>query len=140
MWVPREPDSGMKSGAVGVQRRSCIVNNCRVVGGWVQGRERWLRESATACWSPWCGLGLLVVALRRHTSFTWMRVLLPCLAVFNDPEVMAAVNDVAANPQNMKKYKNNAKVGGFTCLRLYTIAVLTWHEHALLCGPPVLRS
>lgn len=31
-------------------------------------------------------------------------------AGFDDPEVMAAVNDVAQNPQNMKKYQNNPKV------------------------------
>lgn len=29
---------------------------------------------------------------------------------FDDPEVMAAVNDVAQNPQNFKKYKDNPKV------------------------------
>lgn len=29
---------------------------------------------------------------------------------FDDPEVMAAVSDVAANPKNITKYKNNKKV------------------------------
>lgn len=32
------------------------------------------------------------------------------LAGFDDPEVMTAVNDIAANPQNMKKYKDKPKV------------------------------
>lgn len=32
------------------------------------------------------------------------------IAGFDDPEVMAAVNDIAANPQAMHKYKSNAKV------------------------------
>lgn len=32
------------------------------------------------------------------------------LAAFDDPEVMAAVNDIAANPGNMKKYQNKPKV------------------------------
>ncbi|PNH05798.1 Hsc70-interacting protein [Tetrabaena socialis] len=32
---------------------------------------------------------------------------------FNDPEVMAAVNDIAATPGNMKKYKDNPKVMAF---------------------------
>ena len=35
------------------------------------------------------------------------------LAGFDDPEVMAAVNDVAANPQSISKYKNNKKVQMF---------------------------
>ena len=32
------------------------------------------------------------------------------LAGFNDPEVMQAVHDVAQNPANIHKYKNNKKV------------------------------
>ena len=32
------------------------------------------------------------------------------LAGFNDPEVMKAVQDVAQNPANIQKYKNNKKV------------------------------
>ena len=32
------------------------------------------------------------------------------LAGFNDPEVMAAVADIAADSQNLKKYKNSTKV------------------------------
>ncbi|KAG2499293.1 hypothetical protein HYH03_002871 [Edaphochlamys debaryana] len=35
------------------------------------------------------------------------------MAGFEDPAVMAAVNDIAANPQNFKKYKNNPKVLAF---------------------------
>ncbi|GLC35783.1 hypothetical protein PLESTB_000493800 [Pleodorina starrii] len=35
------------------------------------------------------------------------------LAAFDDPEVMAAVNDIAANPQNVKKYKDKPKVRAF---------------------------
>mmetsp|Transcript_9278 Transcript_9278/g.22994 ORF Transcript_9278/g.22994 Transcript_9278/m.22994 type:complete len:213 (-) Transcript_9278:72-710(-) len=35
------------------------------------------------------------------------------LAGFEDPEVMAAVSDVAQNPQNMKKYADNKKVLAF---------------------------
>ncbi|GLI68960.1 hypothetical protein VaNZ11_013488 [Volvox africanus] len=35
------------------------------------------------------------------------------LAAFDDPEIMAAVNDIAANPQNFKKYKNKPKVLAF---------------------------
>ena len=30
---------------------------------------------------------------------------------FDDPEVMAAVNDIAANPQAVQKYRSNKKVG-----------------------------
>ena len=39
-------------------------------------------------------------------------LLLPTLptAGFDDPEVMRAVNDIAANPQNFKKYQKNEKV------------------------------
>lgn len=32
------------------------------------------------------------------------------LAGFDDPEVMQAVHDVAQNPANIHKYKNNKKV------------------------------
>jgi len=32
------------------------------------------------------------------------------LAGFDDPEVMSAVQDVAQNPANIQKYKNNKKV------------------------------
>lgn len=32
------------------------------------------------------------------------------LSGFDDPEVMDAVNDIAANPQNMRKYRNKPKV------------------------------
>ena len=32
---------------------------------------------------------------------------------FDDPEVMAAVDDVAKNPQNINKYQNNPKVLAF---------------------------
>lgn len=32
------------------------------------------------------------------------------LAGFDDPEVMMAVQDVAQNPANIQKYKNNMKV------------------------------
>ncbi len=32
------------------------------------------------------------------------------LAGFDDPEVMRAVQDVAQNPANIQKYKNNKKV------------------------------
>ena len=32
------------------------------------------------------------------------------LAGFDDPEVMQAVQDVAQNPANIQKYKNNKKV------------------------------
>ena len=32
------------------------------------------------------------------------------LAGFDDPEIMQAVNDVAQNPANIQKYKNNKKV------------------------------
>lgn len=32
------------------------------------------------------------------------------LAGFDDPEVMQAVQDVAQNPANIKKYRNNQKV------------------------------
>ena len=32
------------------------------------------------------------------------------LAGFDDPEVMKAVQDVAQNPANIQKYKNNKKV------------------------------
>ncbi len=32
------------------------------------------------------------------------------MAGFDDPEVMAAVNDIAANPQAIHKYKSSAKV------------------------------
>ena len=32
------------------------------------------------------------------------------LAGFDDPEVMQAIQDVAQNPANIKKYKNNQKV------------------------------
>ncbi|GFR41278.1 hypothetical protein Agub_g1953 [Astrephomene gubernaculifera] len=35
------------------------------------------------------------------------------LAGFDDPEVMAAVNDIAANPGNFKKYKDKPKVLAF---------------------------
>ncbi|GIL72911.1 hypothetical protein Vretimale_4563 [Volvox reticuliferus] len=35
------------------------------------------------------------------------------LAAFDDPEIMAAVNDIAANPQNFKKYKDKPKVLAF---------------------------
>jgi len=35
------------------------------------------------------------------------------LTGFEDPEVMAAVNDVAQNPQHMAKYRNNKKVQAF---------------------------
>ncbi|KAF5829902.1 hypothetical protein DUNSADRAFT_15325 [Dunaliella salina] len=35
------------------------------------------------------------------------------LAGFGDPEVMAAVNDVAQNPQHMAKYRDNKKVQAF---------------------------
>ncbi|KAK9823516.1 hypothetical protein WJX72_003346 [[Myrmecia] bisecta] len=35
------------------------------------------------------------------------------LAGFDDPEVMAAVADVSANPKNMKKYQNSPKVIAF---------------------------
>lgn len=35
------------------------------------------------------------------------------LAGFSDPEVMAAVSDVAGNPQAIKKYQNNEKVVKF---------------------------
>lgn len=41
-----------------------------------------------------------------------------CIAGFEDPEVMAAVNDVAQNPQNMKKYKDNKKVSATDILRI----------------------
>jgi hypothetical protein len=33
-------------------------------------------------------------------------------AGFGDPEVMAAVDEIAKNPEAMKKYKGNRKVGG----------------------------
>ncbi|KXZ56702.1 hypothetical protein GPECTOR_1g632 [Gonium pectorale] len=35
------------------------------------------------------------------------------LACFDDPEVMAAVNDIAANPGSFKKYKDKPKVMAF---------------------------
>ncbi|EFJ42953.1 hypothetical protein VOLCADRAFT_96874 [Volvox carteri f. nagariensis] len=35
------------------------------------------------------------------------------LAAFDDPEIMAAVSDIAANPQNIKKYKDKPKVAAF---------------------------
>eukprot|EP00798_Chlamydomonas_sp_ICE-L_P014080 gene14080-20030_t len=35
------------------------------------------------------------------------------LSAFDDPEVMAAVNDVAKTPANLKKYANNPKVTKF---------------------------
>jgi len=35
------------------------------------------------------------------------------LSGFDDPEVMAAVDDVAKNPQNIAKYKHNRKVQQF---------------------------
>lgn len=35
------------------------------------------------------------------------------LSGFDDPEVMAAVNEVAQNPSSFKKYANNAKVVAF---------------------------
>ena len=37
---------------------------------------------------------------------------------FDDPEVMAAVNDIAANPQAVQKYKSNPKVRSSATLRL----------------------
>lgn len=47
-------------------------------------------------------------ALRaRHAPHAYARCAGPG---FEDPEVMAAVNDVAQNPGNMKKYKDNPKV------------------------------
>lgn len=62
----------------------------------------------------------------------------PCAAVFNDPEVMAAVNDVASNSQNMKKYKNNAKVGALAC-RSTRLLDRTRMSTRLLCVSPVPR-
>jgi len=35
------------------------------------------------------------------------------MAGFDDPEVMAAVDDVAKHPENIKKYQNNPKVVAF---------------------------
>lgn len=34
-------------------------------------------------------------------------------AGFDDPEVMAAVSDIAQNPKNALKYKDNKKVAAF---------------------------
>lgn len=37
------------------------------------------------------------------------------MAGFDDPEVMQAVSDVAENPANINKYKNNKKVSSCLC-------------------------
>lgn len=47
-------------------------------------------------------------------------------AGFEDPEVMAAVNDVAQNPQNMKKYKDNQKVSAAKSRPLYHVTIQSY--------------
>lgn len=54
-----------------------------------------------------------------------------CIAGFEDPEVMTAVNDVAQNPQNMKKYKDNKKVSATNILRDHSNVCTVWIE---MCG------
>ena len=40
------------------------------------------------------------------------------LAGFDDPEVMRAVSEVAANPASMSKYQKNAKVRAVPCCKV----------------------
>ena len=54
----------------------------------------------------------------RPTQDTMQSVLgnAALLEGFDDPEVMRAVSDVAANPQNINKYKDNKKVWSRPCM------------------------
>lgn len=59
------------------------------------------------------------------------------LAGFDDPEVMRAVNDVAQNPADIRKYMSNKKV--ITSIHNNTVTVWSLHpqQHAERCilGP-----
>ncbi len=55
-------------------------------------------------------------------------------AAFDDPEVMAAVNDVAANPSHMKKYEKNPKVGSVAELHVRHPACLALAAQGAVMG------
>ena len=51
---------------------------------------------------------------------------------FDDPEVMAAVDDVAKHPENLQKYRGNPKARALRCWA--SPAVLEGHSGCLLRG------
>ena len=54
------------------------------------------------------------------------------LAGFDDPEVMQAVHDVAQNPANIHKYKNNKKVQASSAAAWRLISIM---QHIWNCQP-----
>ena len=68
---------------------------------------------------------------------------------FDDPEVMAAVDDVAKHPENLQKYRGNPKASALLCCEFEAVlgghlgcllhgglSERLLHEHAALCPLP----
>ena len=59
---------------------------------------------------------------------------------FDDPEVMAAVDDVARHPENLQKYRGNPKASALLCFCESVLARLFWEGTLPACCEKTARA